>query len=291
MSYNNVPGAGPANSGAYGGTVPNQPSADEIAYWTSLGYVYDSGATAAQSGPELAYSQNQPTHAYGAPVSIQPSANMYSTGSRNVVYYPNGPQTGGMAGGPNAYSQHPYPNNNNGVYEDYNKLFTDPKKVKEDIAAAEAEEPAEKVPGTAIRSAAGQTWEDSKILDFDENDFRLFAGDLGNEVTDEILAKPFSKYPSFQMARVIRDKRTQKTKGYGFVSFSVAEDFARAWKEMDGKYVGNRPIKLRKSQWKDRNIDIVKDSKPGRGSHSHDSALKKDRAKPYKIKKLNNAGK
>lgn len=25
-----------------------------------------------------------------------------------------------------------------------------------------------------------------------------------------------------------------------------------------GKYVGNRPIKLRKSAWKDRNIDIVK---------------------------------
>jgi hypothetical protein len=29
-------------------------------------------------------------------------------------------------------------------------------------------------------------------------------------------------------------------------------------KEMDGKYVGNRPIKLRKSNWKDRNSDIVK---------------------------------
>ena len=25
-----------------------------------------------------------------------------------------------------------------------------------------------------------------------------------------------------------------------------------------GKYVGNRPIKLRKSSWQDRNMDIVK---------------------------------
>jgi hypothetical protein len=25
-----------------------------------------------------------------------------------------------------------------------------------------------------------------------------------------------------------------------------------------GKYVGNRPIKLRKSTWKDRSIDVVK---------------------------------
>ena len=30
----------------------------------------------------------------------------------------------------------------------------------------------------------------------------------------------------------------------------------RAIREMDGKYVGNRPIKLRKSQWKDRQLEV-----------------------------------
>ena len=34
------------------------------------------------------------------------------------------------------------------------------------------------------------------------DDFRLFCGDLGNEVNDDVLAKAFSKYPSFNMARV-----------------------------------------------------------------------------------------
>jgi hypothetical protein len=29
-------------------------------------------------------------------------------------------------------------------------------------------------------------------------------------------------------------------------------------REMNGKYVGNRPIKLRKSNWKDRNLETVK---------------------------------
>ncbi|ONM25006.1 RNA-binding (RRM/RBD/RNP motifs) family protein [Zea mays] len=43
-----------------------------------------------------------------------------------------------------------------------------------------------------------------------------------------------------------------KTKGYGFVSFSNPTDLAAAIKEMNGKYVGNRPIKLRKSNWKER---------------------------------------
>jgi len=52
--------------------------------------------------------------------------------------------------------------------------------------------------------------------------------------------------------QVVRDKRTGKTKGYGFVSFSNPTDLAAAIKEMNGKYVGNRPIKLRKSNWKER---------------------------------------
>jgi len=50
--------------------------------------------------------------------------------------------------------------------------------------------------------------------------------------------------------QVVRDKRTGKTKGYGFVSFSNPTDLAAAIKEMNGKYVGNRPIKLRKSNWR-----------------------------------------
>ena len=52
--------------------------------------------------------------------------------------------------------------------------------------------------------------------------------------------------------QVIRDKRTGKTKGYGFVSFTDVDDFMRAIREMNGKYVGNRPIKLRKSTWDKR---------------------------------------
>lgn len=33
---------------------------------------------------------------------------------------------------------------------------------------------------------------------------------------------------------------------YGFIAFSDPEDFLRAWKENDGKYIGNRPIRLSK---------------------------------------------
>ena len=56
---------------------------------------------------------------------------------------------------------------------------------------------------------------------FFSDDFRVFCGDLGNEVTDDTLARAFNKYPSFLKAKVVRDKRSMKTKGFGFVSFKV----------------------------------------------------------------------
>ncbi|KYO40016.1 RNA-binding protein 42 [Alligator mississippiensis] len=84
-----------------------------------------------------------------------------------------------------------------------------------------------------IRTAAGSSWEDPSLLEWDADDFRIFCGDLGNEVNDDILARAFSRYPSFLKAKVIRDKRTGKTKGYGFVSFKDPNDYVRAMREMN----------------------------------------------------------
>ena len=77
--------------------------------------------------------------------------------------------------------------------------------------------------------------------------FRLFCGDLGGEVNDDSLFKAFRQYPSLEKARVVRDKKTTKSKGFGFVAFSDPNDFMRAWKEMNGKYIGSHPVKLRKA--------------------------------------------
>jgi RNA recognition motif-containing protein len=94
--------------------------------------------------------------------------------------------------------------------------------------------------------------------DWPEKDYRIFCGNLGNEVNDEILASVFRRYSSFQMARVVKDRRTGKTRGYGFVSLTNPTDFLNALKEMNGKHVGNRPVKLMKSSWKDRDLNSAK---------------------------------
>ncbi|KAL7099031.1 hypothetical protein ACP275_09G056600 [Erythranthe tilingii] len=102
------------------------------------------------------------------------------------------------------------------------------------------------------RKAAGHTWVDPTLAEWPENDYRLFFGNLRNEVNDDILSKAFSKYPFFNRAKVVREKHLGKTKGYGFVSFSNQADLVATLKEMNGKYVGNRPIQLKKSDWKAR---------------------------------------
>ncbi|KHN14816.1 RNA-binding protein 42 [Glycine soja] len=124
--------------------------------------------------------------------------------------------------------------------------------VKAAIASSDVEHKTDAKKKAVPRKAAGHAWEDPILAEWPEDDYRLFCGDLGNEVNDDVLSKAFSRFPSFNMARVVRDKRTGKTKGYGFVSFANPSDLAAALKEMNGKYVGNRPIKLRKSKWRER---------------------------------------
>jgi len=103
---------------------------------------------------------------------------------------------------------------------------------------------------TVIRKAGGEVWEDQTLMEWDPAHFRLFVGDLAPEVSDDGLAAAFSKWSSFVKARVVRDKVTTKSKGYGFVSYKDPEDFMKAWKEMNGKYVGSRPIKISKATTK-----------------------------------------
>lgn len=111
---------------------------------------------------------------------------------------------------------------------------------------------------TTKRTAAGEVWVDSTLSEWPEDDHRIFVGDLAPDATDTILSEAFSKYPSFNMARVVIDKRTGLCRGYGFVSFARGEDMVAALSKMNGKYVGGRPVKLKRSNWRKRTLDAEK---------------------------------
>ena len=83
-----------------------------------------------------------------------------------------------------------------------------------------------------IRKGGLQVWVDETLEEWAENDFRIFCGNMGNEVTDEVLANAFKKYASFSKAKVVRDKKTLKSKGFGFVSLLKVDDYIKAMREM-----------------------------------------------------------
>lgn len=100
--------------------------------------------------------------------------------------------------------------------------------------------------------AAGKVWEDPTLESWPEKDFRLFCGDLGNDVNEDTLRGVFGQYSSFAMCKVVRDGKSGNSRGYGFVSFLDPDDYAKAFRDWNGKYVGTRPIKLRKGKWMER---------------------------------------
>jgi hypothetical protein len=127
-------------------------------------------------------------------------------------------------------------------------------------AAAAANEERKK---TVVREGGGKKWTDDSLLEWDPSHLRLFVGNLAGETTDDALLKAFSRWQSVQKARVIRDKRTSKSKGYGFVSFSDADDFFQAAKEMNGKYIQSHPVVVRKANTEIK-VANVKDKDRGR---------------------------
>ncbi|KAL7475822.1 hypothetical protein ACHAW6_001722 [Cyclotella cf. meneghiniana] len=124
-----------------------------------------------------------------------------------------------------------------------------------------------------IRSAAGQTWVDPTLTQWPTNDFRLFVGNLPKDLKQHQLEAAFSKYPSFHMARIIYDKpkvfkpgitpEEGISRGYGFVSLLDPKDCAKAIREMDQSWLGSRPIKVKRSEWKEREWKEMKKKEKG----------------------------
>lgn len=164
----------------------------------------------------------------------------YAARDDNTTYKGSGTGTGAAsAGGANAIpvANKPTPLSNQEVAT----------AVSGDSGVASVVQGADGKQKTVVRSGGGESWQDSSLLEWDPAHFRLFVGNLAGEVTDDSLLKAFGKFDSIQKARVIRDKRTTKSKGFGFVSFSDGDQYFQAVKDMQGKYIGSHPVLLKRS--------------------------------------------
>ena len=106
------------------------------------------------------------------------------------------------------------------------------------------------------RMAAGKVWVDPTLEEWPENDFRIFVGNISGDVTDQQLYDHYTRYASIAKAKIVRDHK-QQSKGYGFVSFLQPLDCAKAIRETDQSWLGSRPIRVKRSDWKDRSFGTV----------------------------------
>ncbi|CAN6477185.1 unnamed protein product [Victoria cruziana] len=73
---------------------------------------------------------------------------------------------------------------------------------------------------------------------------KLFIGGLSYGTDDSSLREAFSSYGEVVEARVILDRETGRSRGFGFVSFTSSEEAASAISGMDGKDLHGRMIRV-----------------------------------------------
>ncbi len=71
---------------------------------------------------------------------------------------------------------------------------------------------------------------------------KLFVGSLSWDTTDDSLRDFFAKVGTVSSARVITDKYTGKSRGFGFVEMASDEEAKKAVDELNGKELDGRAI-------------------------------------------------
>lgn len=72
----------------------------------------------------------------------------------------------------------------------------------------------------------------------------LFIGNFSWNLNEQDLRDLFEPYWELESVKLIIDKFTQRSKGFGFVKFVNEEDAAKALKELNDKEVDGREMKV-----------------------------------------------
>ena len=71
---------------------------------------------------------------------------------------------------------------------------------------------------------------------------KLYVGSLPYSTTEQQLSELFSQYGSVQSAKVITDRYTGQSRGFGFVEMSTGEEAQKAIASLHGSEMGGRTL-------------------------------------------------
>lgn len=77
---------------------------------------------------------------------------------------------------------------------------------------------------------------------------KLFVGGLSWGTSENNLRDAFERFGEIEEARVITDRQTGRSRGFGFITFEDENAAQQAISEMDGTTLDNRSIKVNEAQ-------------------------------------------
>ena len=73
---------------------------------------------------------------------------------------------------------------------------------------------------------------------------KLYVGNLAFSVTDDELMQAFTSFGNIASARVVMDRMTGRSKGFGFVEIEDDGQADEAINKMNGQTIGGRPVRV-----------------------------------------------
>ena len=76
----------------------------------------------------------------------------------------------------------------------------------------------------------------------------IYVGNLDYNLKEDELNEIFAEYGEVVSVKIVQDRETGRTKGFGFVEMAVESEGEKAVEELDGAEVNGRNIKVNKAR-------------------------------------------
>lgn len=93
----------------------------------------------------------------------------------------------------------------------------------------------------------------------------IYVGNLAYGLTEDALREAFATHGQVDSARIIKDRDTGQSKGFGFVEMPVQEQAEAAIKELDGADLGGRKIRVNEARPREGGGGGGRGPRPGGG--------------------------
>lgn len=102
---------------------------------------------------------------------------------------------------------------------------------------------------------------------------KLYVGNLSYSTTDQSLKTAFAQHGKVESARVIIDRESGRSKGFGFVEMSSDEEAQKAVSALDGQDLDGRNLKVAEARPVDAATDRGRGSREDRGGREGSGGL------------------